>query len=173
MQTEAIVPRRQLQAHEVQADLRQYEIYERYRQGESPAQIAQSLGLNREVVQRHLRELAQYARQASRDTASLEMLRAADRYNKVFRDVQELAEDSTIDIDNRLKAYTILIAAQQKLCDLYQLGRTPMVTAGAFLTAGEVTEEAILTECRRLKLPIPVALDTVSIPESGDPEDPT
>lgn len=148
----------------VKADLvviREFDVMERLRAGQSVPEIAEAHGVTRQVIQAHIKELAEYARKNARDAAAVAFMVAGQRFEDVYRKAHDVAADTTADIELRMKAMTLCLQATQKVCDLHQLGRPGTQGHATFImTAEDMTDAEAILAARRVGLTIPTSIET-------------
>lgn len=142
--------------------IRAYEVFDRLRQGESLPEIAEALGLCRQSAQAYVKELAAYARTASKELAATTFLTADLRLNDLYRKSYALATDPLADHDVQLKGLATCLAIQTKINDLHQVGRATTVPASAWVNLDDMTEAEILLSAKRIGIPVPKEIAVVA-----------
>lgn len=146
--------------------LREYEVFERVRQGFTPTEIARDLGLTKEQFQQMLRAAVNAAREYTKEYGQIALANVTARYHAIYSLAETIATDDSKDTDVRLKAANVMLAANVKMADLYQLGRAGVFPATKFVQGESLTEAEAKDQLTRLGIKLPKLM----IDSSGNPD---
>lgn len=150
--TSALVP---VTSEQDLKEIRNYEIFERLRNGETVKDIAKTLHMSIEHVWQAIKTLAQYAREHNRERTDLAITTIVARYEYLWNICHQTIKKPGVDEEVKVKTINLMIGINQRLTDLFQVGRqTAQVSQSIFVTGMGDPDYQDIRAAERLGIPI-------------------
>lgn len=137
-------------------EIRNYEIFERLRNGETVKDIAKTLGMNIQHVWEAIKTLATYAREHNRERTEIALTTIIARYEYLWNYCHRTLEDPMVEHEIKVKTVNLMVGINQRITDLFQFGRqTAQVSQSIFVAGMGDPDFQDIRAAERLGIPVP------------------